>query len=77
MCLVHQRDYGCVEDDCWFTREITGRGCVVGSPERLRVEDVLLVHQRDYGCVEDVLLVHQRDYGCVEDVLLVHQRDYG
>ena len=22
---------------CWFTREITGRGCVVGSPERLRV----------------------------------------
>ena len=62
---------------CWFTREITGRGCVVGSPERLRVEDVLLVHQRDYGCVEDVLLVDQRDYGCVEDVLLLHQRDYG
>ena len=62
---------------CRFTREITGRGCVVGSSERLRVEDVLLVHQRDYGCVEDVLLVHQRDYGCVEEVLLVHQRDYG
>ena len=48
---------------CWFTREITGRGCVVGAPERLRVEDVLLVHQRDYGWVEDVLSVHQRDYG--------------
>ena len=62
---------------CWFTREITGRGCVVGSPERLRVEDVLLVHQRDYGCVGRGCVVGSPERLRVEDVLLVHQRDYG
>ena len=55
---------------CWFTREITGRGCVVGSSERLRVEDVLLVHPE--RCV-----VGSPERLRVEDVLLVHQRDYG
>ena len=55
---------------CWFTREITGRGCVVGSPERLRVEDVLLVHQRDYVCRGCVVGSPERLR--VEDVLLVH-----
>ena len=48
------------------------RGCVVGSPERLRVEDVLLFIREITGDV-----VGSPERLRVEDVLSVHQRDYG